>query len=351
MKVLFVDNGTTGHHKPYESAISRSCDESVFFIPEDVNISHSIIYVSKYSYKYGDSIVKLYKWINEIRNIAKKEKVDIIHFLEGDVLYSTFGIGLALLKDYKIVTTIHKIYLKYIYKIRFKCISKFSDYVVVHSDYLKKLCESLNINNIVVIEYPRFNQLKYTRDESRNYFSLEKGIKVIACIGATRYDKGLDILLKALNSVSTPFQLLIAGRQADIGEKLIKDLAENYIDRVHLCMHFLTDEELAKAFYAADIICLPYRKIFNGASGPLGEGVALERCIVGPNSLNLGETITKNELGFVFEAEDERSLSEIINKALKNDFIPSQKYIEYKNKLTPCFFVDKYRELYEKCVD
>lgn len=51
----------------------------------------------------------------------------------------------------------------------------------------------------------------------------------------------------------------------------------------------MTDREFAEVIAASDIIALPYRKKFNGASGPLVEGVYLGKCIIGPNHGNLGK--------------------------------------------------------------
>ena len=98
---------------------------------------------------------------------------------------------------------------------------------------------------------------------------------------------------------------------------------------------------------ATDIITIPYRKEFNAASGPLGEGASLRKCIVGPCHGNLGDTIEKNHLGYTFLSEDVNSLAEVLNKALKTEFKPDEKYIEYKNSLDVESFLKSYENLYK----
>ena len=121
---------------------------------------------------------------------------------------------------------------------------------------------------------------------------------------------------------------------------------KNYSENIRCLLKFLSDEEFQYALNATDIITIPYRKVFNGASGPLGEGVYLEKCIIGPCHGNLGDTIEKNHLGYTFLSEDVNSLAETLNKALKTEFKPDEKYKEYKNSLDVESFLKSYAELY-----
>lgn len=70
----------------------------------------------------------------------------------------------------------------------------------------------------------------------------------------------------------------------------------------------MTDEEFEMAIQAVDAIVLPYRKTFNGASGPLGEGVAKGKMIIAANHGSLGDIVEKNHLGYTFESENIEAL-------------------------------------------
>lgn len=113
-------------------------------------------------------------------------------------------------------------------------------------------------------------------------------------------------------------------------------------------LDYLTDRELSCAINSADIIALPYRKMFTGASGPLTEGVCLDKIIVGPDHGSIGDIITANHLGYTFEAENVDSLADVMQKALSYDFVIDESYEEYKKRLSPEKFVKEYIRLYNE---
>ena len=101
------------------------------------------------------------------------------------------------------------------------------------------------------------------------------------------------------------------------------------------------------AIAAADIIALPYRNSFNGASGPLGEGVSKDKCIVGSAHGNLGYTIKENHLGYVFKTEDSDDLARVLMQVLEGEFSIDEQYRAYKDMLKPEIFRTSYRKVYE----
>ena len=347
MKVLFVDTAVSGHHVSYLSSLL--CGESVepvLVLPEKLKTFSGTQYLCKYDTSNGRTFRVYWKWINDVLKIAKKEQPDVIHFLYGDVFYRYFGVGLRLFKQYKTIVTLHWAKSKPIEIISTKMICSQIDKVVVHSDYIKQSLKGYGVKNAEHIEYPQFNKHSITKQNACRYWGLREDVPTILCMGNTRYDKGLDILLDALKSVNVPFQLLIAGKEESFDKGYIEKEASPYLDRVKLCLHFLSDEELANAFGVSDIVVLPYRLVFNGASGPLGEGVALEKCIVGPDHGTLGYTIRENHLGYTFESENRESLAIVLNEALSMSFVMDDKYKSYRDSLDPKKFSEKYEDVY-----
>lgn len=355
MRILYVDTSNVGHHIPYMSCLISSCEyESILAVPSDVQIQ-----CKKRFFKLDDGFfpsqktgrrkfLAYYNWLKDIKKIADEEKPDIIHFLMGDDFYRYFGVGLNILQSYKVVITLHWIRNSKLGIISTKRIAHYCNRIIVHTDYIKNNLESNNIKNITHIEYPCFSVMTADRDHSLKYFELEDGIPVIACIGNTREDKGLDIILEALTKIEYPFQLLIAGKLTAFNEEYIKKHSKLYEKQVHLCPHFLTNNELAMSLEASDIIALPYKYSFNGASGPLGEGVWRNKCIVGPSHGNLGNTIIQNHLGYTFETENSDSLRDVLMFALSNKFSPDEKYEKYRQTLRPDNFKIAYEKLYKE---
>ena len=170
--------------------------------------------------------------------------------------------------------------------------------------------------------------------------------KTLLALGGTRKGKGLDILLEALKRVQEPFHLIIAGKEEDFKKDFILEHTITYTENVSLFLEFLTDEKFSLCLNAADIVVLPYRKVFDGASGPLGEGVWHYKMIVGPDHGSLGDIVKMNHLGKTFKSEDADVLSEVLNETIKMEWEPDEKYLEYRQSLDPAFFQKKYMKLY-----
>lgn len=349
VKVLYVDIETGGHHQSYLKAlIEISGKENILVLPERIENLNVKQYVFQRTDFFNKRLPEYFRWTREIRQIIKEEKPDVIHFLYGDVFYKYFGFGLeGLKKRYKIVNTIHALKRGKIGIVSLKRIMRWSNVGVVHTDAIYNKVKSVGILNVVHVEYPHFSS-EYKIDEvmAREYYGLSMDSFVLGCIGGTRYDKGLDILLKALQNVTGNFELLIAGAEDAIKRDKIECLANTYIDRVKLHLKYLSDEEFDMAIQAVDAIVLPYRKDFNGASGPLGEGVAKKKVIIGSNHGSLGDIIEKNHLGYTFDSENEDELACAIMKAYNKRFVYDKKAISYAASLSVNEFKDQYRKIY-----
>ncbi len=350
MKVLYVDIETGGHHQTYLKALMDIPEkENVLVLPEKIEGLKAKQYVFRKTDFFNKKLLEYYKWTEEVKGIIKTEKPDVVHFLYGDVFYKYFGLGLeGLKKKYKVVNTIHALKKGKVGIVSLKRIMRLSSVGVVHTDAIFNEVKDAGIENIVHIEYPHFST-GYDIDKAgaRKYYGLSENAFALGCIGGTRYDKGLDILLKALQGVNGDFELLIAGAEDAIKREIIEELARPYRDRVKLHLNFLTDEEFEMAIQAVDAIVLPYRKTFNGASGPLGEGVAKEKMIIAANHGSLGDIVEKNHLGYMFESENCEDLKKVLNTALQRRFFKYDAIaLNYMNKISISAFQKEYSEIY-----
>ena len=351
MKIVFIDSGITGHHLAYIKTLSYLVDEAVVIVPKKIDNFEIKQYQCTFPEGPKRKMIDFLKWNYAVKKIVDKEKPDIVHFLMGDDYYRFFGMGLGFFSKYKTILTLHWLRNGKLGTISTKNIAKKVNQIVMHSDYLKLRLNSYGIMNVVHIEYPQFGTGFYEKKEVKKYFNLKKDVPTIVCIGNTRYDKGVDILLEALEKIHKPFQLLIAGKATYFNEQFIEEKIEKYKNQVQLYLKYLSDDELAWAVSASDIVALPYRKKFDGASGPLGDGVVHSKMIVGPNHGNLGDTIKKNHLGFTFMSENIDSLAEVLDIALDMEWKPDEKYKEYQEMLSPEKFKEKYLEIYDIILD
>lgn len=348
MKILYMDTSLNGHHLSYLKAlINGNTSECVIVLPEqndEVNCKQIIINDIDFNTR---KLIPYLKLMKKIYKIVKNENPDIVHFLYGDIFYRFFGLRLRKLLKYNLIITFHHIRKGFLFNLSLNRIFSSISKGVVHTNFLLEKLNKLNIYNVDHIEYPYFNErFNYDSLVAKNELKLPVDVPVLLVLGNTRYDKGLDILLKALNNVTSNFHLLIAGSIADFDEEFIDSNITSYKSNVTKILRYLSDNEVSKCFFASDIIVLPYRLVFDGASGPLAEGVWYRKLIIGPNHGSLGDTIDKYHLGYTFVSEDYNDLALVINDALKS-WITWDGYAErYRNMLTCEDFVLKYKTLY-----
>ena len=351
MKLLLVETRLSGHHLSYLNSLIHSSDMDDIYVvvPESYDFSDldkQHVFVKPFI-KNGSPNYRV--WIKEIKKVVANVRPDIIHFIYGDDLYRFFGIGIGVLKKYsKVVITYHQIRRSTIRDLAIRLLAKASSRVIVHTASLAADLKSINVYNVSHIEYPHFSEAEsIDRNIALDYLDIKDTTSpLLLALGGTRQDKGLDLLLEALKLVSNPFHLIIAGKEESFKKSYIEGIISDYKNNVSLFLKFLSDEEFFHCLNAADIVCLPYRKSFDGASGPLGEGVALGKMIVGPNHGSLGRLIEDNHLGYTFESENIEALAVVLDEALSGNWKPDEKYKSYQNVLNPKRFQRDYMELY-----
>lgn len=351
MKILYIDEFLNGHHKPYLKGIlndSENTMEKVLLIPHDDENFGVKTYEYKKTYDYK-KLCDYHCWLSEVNRIIKIENPDIVHFLYGDIFYRHFGSGLGILKGKKLIVTFHQFRRNRIVDISLKRIFKRISCGVVHTKYLQEELNGLGIKNVKHIEYPQLYTFDLKAKElACSYWGLDSKRPVLGVIGETWTYKGLDILLDALKFVNRDYQLLIAGKEGDFNKAYINMNIISYKNKVTLRLKFLSDEELCAAIAACDYIILPYRKCFDGASGPLTEAVWARKMVIAADHGSLGNIVNTHKLGFTFQSEDAKALSETITKALDNEMDWNQEAEKYREEIKLEVFQKKYRILYSK---
>lgn len=351
MKILLVEWMTSGHHLSYAEALDTITEQQMILaIPKSAELFKYQGEWIEYDNPYPIGTFRWYKrLLKEVSELVTKYHIEIVHFLYGDCLFRFFGIGLGNMGVNNILITFHQFRYSRLRDISRKIVFHKIRCGVVHT---KVLCDRLRkekIKNVEWIEYPHFNQINSTDQKSAcDSLGIKADSPILLALGGTREDKGLDLLLKALKEVKSPFYLLVAGKEETFQRDYIEKECCSYYDRVHLLLKFLSQEEFALCLSACDVLVLPYRRIFDGASGPLGEGVRMGKTIIGPEHGSLGEIIRTNHLGYTFEAENINSLAKNIEKALTSEFRYDKVALSYEESLKPEKFADKYNQLYRK---
>lgn len=333
--IFILDVRTSGHHKLYFNTLKESILNADFDI---VSLKESENRVS--------FIISRYKYLKML--IRKGKKYQIIHHLCGDPFYSLAPLFLTSRDLNNFVFTIHKLPKNKIKMYLLKMFSKKVKLILVHSEYSKSVLQENKINNVKYIDYPSF----YKYDQQKNNIFYSKDKSIITLLGGTRYDKGIDIFLKSLEYLNSKTKERMLVNIKGPEEYFKKDYIINSLDKLKveydLNLNYISDEDFMSNIESSDVILLPYRRIFNGNSGPMTEGVVREKCIIGPKEGNLGFLINKYKLGYTFESENPESLAKAIETYFENGWKPSGRSREYKEKLKVDYFIKAHRELYRE---
>jgi len=349
LNILVINPSTQGHHYNYLINIINNKTYNFFVLtPEhlEINPVKQIILkdVNFFPRKIKDYILLM----NRIKKISEQNNIDLIHFIYLDSYYRYFGLYLNVFKKSTVMTTLHTLRRSFFHDISLRLIHKKVGIMVVHTEKIYNDLKKMKMVKIELIHYPSFISESSFVPKTFENFAKINNIPVLLAIGSTRNDKGLDILLKALNLVNFEFKLIIAGNVDYFDRDYIDYLSENYVDKVISILRTLTVEEYNFLVSFADIIVIPYRKTFDGASGPLIDAVKMKKPVIASNHGSLGYIVNKYKLGLTFISENVDDLAIVLNSLNVNGFKWNDCAEKYRQKTNLENFTNDYNRLYKK---
>lgn len=353
-KILYIDVGLNGHREKYLRELIKMNEKNNYqiytLLPNTMKDVDVVQYEMKSGYNAKRNIITYIKFIKEIKKIAYENNIDVIHFLCGDSLYRFFGLKLRQLKS-KVIITYHHMILKGLKKISIRRLFKKSDCGIVHTQELYNKLQENKIYNSYLVDYPMLDFVSIKDVISvKKQFGLPLNMPIIGVIGGTSEYKGLDFLIKALNNVRYECCLFVAGRVITFDKEYIEGALKNKKVKLVLALKELTDEEFADAVQASDIIALPYRLEFDGASGILIESLFHNKHVIGSSHGSMGSIIKKYHLGRTFETNSLEDLIDKLEEDILNPYVLSSEAQAYKDKLSPQRFLETHDILYDECL-
>lgn len=172
-------------------------------------------------------------------------------------------------------------------------------------------------SEILVSPHPIYDHYKerIDRAEACSQLNIEANKKNLLFFGLIREYKGLDLLIKAMDYLTSDYQLIIGGES--YGDfKQYQDLIDSspLKDNIKVFEDYIPDDKVSLFFSASDILVLPYRTATQ--SGVVAVAYQMELPMVSTNAGALGETIRNYNTGIVV---DEIS-PEAIAQGIKNYF-------------------------------
>ncbi|MBT8114620.1 MAG: glycosyltransferase, partial [Arenicella sp.] len=181
------------------------------------------------------------------------------------------------------------------------------------------------------------------------HYDLDEEVPIITCISRLHPKKGLELLIQALASIRSPWQLVIAGDgDIEYRQKLHKLIMQNDVQPKVKLVGFVEGSEKQLLLQGSDLFALTsYSENFGIA---VLEALAAGTPALVTSAVALSKQIREHSLGFVCEADVESIRVELVNalreiEAGKLSPDPIRKYVT-ENYQWPSM-ATKLRQLYQ----
>ena len=186
----------------------------------------------------------------------------------------------------------------------------------VHSERTKSLLEAtfsddVPSERIVVVPDPAKEPPRMTKKQARAELGLSGDAPMILFFSRARYDKGPDILLRALARLEGDWLAVLAGEPATVGEREAASCRRTLQTSQRLVTRFgfILEPDADRYFRAADVVVLPYRKAFEGTSGVLQRAAAAGKPVIASDVGDVGPTVRDAGLGTLVPPESQEALA------------------------------------------
>ena len=282
---------------------------------------------SFFKYREKQNLFSVLSLMNSYRKaltISKQNKIEylIFHIFHFNY-FDEWVLRKAFLAGFKIILIIHDVE-SFVFKPNAdrlqRICGEYAFRLVVHNEFSKNELIKLfplSVNrNITVIPHGNYATLaesKITKDKARTELGWDQSAKYVLFFGMIKQTKGLDVLLNALPKTNSACKLVIAGRLRKHSFSIYNEIIrrEKLTGRILLKIHHISNEERNLLFSAADLIVLPYRKIYQ--SGILLMAMSYGLPIIASRLPAMEEIIHHGENGYLFETGKVNQLAEQIN--------------------------------------
>ena len=324
MKILFVEQlGKNNWEYVYSAAKYMAIEHDVTCFMSDTTprntgkYNFKIIYGFNQVYEgsYINKATHYLKALREIKSYIKENKFDIVHF-EWFLLPWYEWLWIRGLKKYaKIVITVHDVIPFEARPLEMQCLEKIyqaADAILLHTneclDLFNKMYNTNCYKSVITTAFrDKADYTKIDKEKARTKMGIPNDKIVVLYFGTIRQSKGLDLLIKAMPKAverNKKLYLLGAGALHAVNQHMYEELVKDYLNPsiARLDFGYVPDEMMIYYFSAADILCLPYREIYQ--SGIAQFGLIYELPIVGSNLIRMSDMVQQGVNAETFKRED-----------------------------------------------
>jgi D-inositol-3-phosphate glycosyltransferase len=263
--------------------------------------------------------------------VRRRERVCHFHFFQGAVQELALVIVAKMLLR-RVVITIHDVetFAKpgFVSKAIIGKVYRLANKLIVHNEFSRvEVITKLEVTPEMVVVVPHGNypvSIDGLPDAAtaKQQLGIAVGSKVVLFFGQIKEVKGIDILIGAMPGVLAGMEsvtFVIAGRpwKSDFSRYEAAIDAAGVRKHCILHTHFIPDEELPFYYAAADVVVLPYRRIYQ--SGVLLLTMSYGKAAVVSDVQGMLEIVRDGENGYVFTEASSEQLANTLIRALRND--------------------------------
>jgi len=201
-----------------------------------------------------------------------------------------------------------------------------SDQLIVHTQSNKTLLEktfSIPSDKVTVIHHgTEVTFPPISIENIKKDLGLLNNKLTLLFFGKIRPQKGLDVLLKAMEEVNC--NLIVAGKvkYGDSFKEYDKLISEKRINCVKELGH-IPEKRVNELFQACDVVVLPY-KYFHSMSGVFIQALQYQKPIIATDVSGFREFCDKYDIGLICEPNDVESLKGVLQSIITNKTIYQQ---------------------------
>lgn len=249
-----------------------------------------------------------------------------------------------------------KLFYKLLNKIILKILIKSDLKIFCHGEFTKReLAKNLNTYQERLDSYLNPIDNSFNREKKSRLKSHTKKNFNLLFFGIIREDKGLDILINALNlCFDIKYNLYICGNPEQIGFDKVNAILEssNQAGNIKKEFGYVTDAVMEKYFFESSYVILPYRKTFTALSVVFSDSIKRFKPVICTELSQNGFDTKKYNLGETFRSEDVLDLSLAIKSAYykwqKKDLPPKKNFMKYLEDSSPVNVTNSILKKFEK---
>ncbi|MBQ4058403.1 MAG: glycosyltransferase family 4 protein [Lachnospiraceae bacterium] len=353
MRILFVEQlGKNNWEYIYSAAkyMSKNHDITCYMsdsTPKNTgDYDFKIVYGFHGAYEgnFANKAKNYLKALVELKKFIKENKFDIIHFEWFSLPWIEWMYLKSLKKYAKIVVTVNDIIPFETRPLEMKSLSliyKAADAILLHTtesmELFNQTFSTSAYKSVITAAFrDKSDYKKVDKIEARSKLAIPREKTVVLYFGTIRQSKGLDLLIKAFpKAVAKNRDLFLLGAGAfhavdkEYYENLVKDNLNPEISKIDF--KHIPDDMMKYYFSAADILCVPYREIYQ--SGIAQFGLIYDMPIIGSDLKRMSDMVQSGVNGETFPNEDIEALADVI-VSLSSDSEKMKKYAEGSREIS-----------------